>query len=255
MDWDRYWKWAERGSTIILVLCGLGGTYYAAGTYYGWDKQQPPSPITNHAGEAAVTLPPTWIPFALLGAAALLLFTMWAMILIRWQLKKNSTPPAFGDVRVVSLNEIQFNTSQIWDAAPWLELYLTFFNASQYTIRPVEIEGRIKVLGQEYHGHFELMDTMKWSAGAEFFKVEIKIPISSSEAKFLSEAIGEAHIQLSFPNGKLTFQLATPIKSTLIYFSLPDRVLRWSRCLNSFSASRSGASTSVKLPSADAAGE
>lgn len=224
MDWDRAWNWAQRASTIILVLCGLAGTYYAMGTYYGWDKHPTPAPATNHAGEAVVMLPPAWIAITLLGAALLLLLTMWAMILIRWKLSKKPALPTYGDVRVVSLNEIQFSSSRILDAAPWLELYLTFFNGSQYTIRPVEIEGRIKVSGQEYHSRLELMDTMKWSSGAEFFGVGVKIPVSASEAKFLSDAIGENHVLLGFPNGKLTFQLATPIRSTNIYFSLPDKI-------------------------------
>jgi hypothetical protein len=87
MDADRIWKWAERAAVVVIApLCAILGAYFAAGTYYGWDKR--PEPVAqDHAGGVAMTLPP-WLGFALLGIAIVSLLTGWGMIFIRRRANK-----------------------------------------------------------------------------------------------------------------------------------------------------------------------
>jgi hypothetical protein len=81
MDWDRSWKWAERAGFVITVFCTAAGAYYAAGTYYGWDK------LANAGGVATggvpMNAPTSWLAIILLMVAVITLATSWAMILIR----------------------------------------------------------------------------------------------------------------------------------------------------------------------------
>ena len=80
MDADRIWNWAERAAVVVIApLCALVGAYFAAGTYYGWDKQDAVPVIKDHASGPAMTLP-AWLGFALLGVAIVSLLTSWAMI-------------------------------------------------------------------------------------------------------------------------------------------------------------------------------
>jgi hypothetical protein len=91
MGRDWLWKLIERASTIILVVCALFGTYYAAATFYGWDKQTATDAKVHPATEGAMTLPPIWIAAAFFSIAIAMLFTMWAMIYIRQRSKNTAT--------------------------------------------------------------------------------------------------------------------------------------------------------------------
>jgi len=83
MDGERIWKWAERAAVVFIApLCAILGAYFAAGTYYGWDKQASVPITQDHAGALAMT-PPAWLGFALLGIAIMSLLTGWGMIFIR----------------------------------------------------------------------------------------------------------------------------------------------------------------------------
>lgn len=84
MDSERAWKWAERaGPVVIAPLCSLAALYFAAATYYGWDKQAAPPPvIKDDHGWSAMT-PAPWLGLALLCIAIVSVLTSWGMIFIR----------------------------------------------------------------------------------------------------------------------------------------------------------------------------
>jgi hypothetical protein len=98
---DRIWKWAERAAVVVIApLCAIAGAYFAAGTYYGWDKQ-----AATHAGGQAMTLPP-WLGLALLGIAIVSLLTGWCMIFIRWRPKKSKASNDDSAPAVPSIYEV-----------------------------------------------------------------------------------------------------------------------------------------------------
>jgi hypothetical protein len=83
MNWDRPWKWVERIGAVVTAICALAGTYYAAGTYYGWDKV--PRAVAA-GGNPASQIP--WFAAALLTAAIATLIMSSAMIVIRRRSEK-----------------------------------------------------------------------------------------------------------------------------------------------------------------------
>jgi hypothetical protein len=90
MDGERIWKWAERAAVVFIApLCAIIGAYFAAGTYYGWDKQASVPTTQDRAGALAMP-PPAWLGFALLGIAIMSLLTGWGMIFIRRRATKPS---------------------------------------------------------------------------------------------------------------------------------------------------------------------
>jgi hypothetical protein len=88
-------------------------------------------------------------------------------------------------------------------AAPWLELYLTFSNATGYEARPSNVTGRIAVSGQEFHGRIEFVDILKRHGSEPFFRFGLKIPVSASEAKYCLDCIQRRNLSLDFSHARL----------------------------------------------------
>lgn len=197
MDWEQIWKRIERAGFVVTPLCAIAGAYYTAGTYYGWDKQATAPLTKDHAGGIIMTLPP-WLGFALLGVAIVSLLTSWGMILIRRRTKNSPGQEFTAQAGMISINEIEFNTGRLTQAAPWLELYLTCFNASGFDMRPFSVTGRVNVSGQEFHSHIELIDVLKTFGSAQFFRIGLKIPVSASEAQYCLDSIKRRNLSVVF---------------------------------------------------------
>jgi hypothetical protein len=129
---------------------------------------------------------------------------------------------------MVSINEIEFSTGRLKQPAPWLELYLTCFNASGYEVRPIGVTGRVNVSGEEFHSRIELIDILKTCGNAQFCRVGIKIPVSASEAQHCVESIHGGTLIVAFSgSATLTFGVAIYGKSgpaPEINISLPGGV-------------------------------
>lgn len=106
---------------------------------------------------------------------------------------------------MISLNEIEFNTKRLNQPAPWLELNLTFFNATGHNARPLEVSGRVIVSGQEFHARIELVDLLQSYPYGEFFKTDLKIPVSTSEAQHCLETIKSSKLSVEFSDAHITF--------------------------------------------------
>jgi hypothetical protein len=237
METDPKWKRGERAAILFIgplcgilgVLCAALGAYFAAGTYLGWDKQAAaPVAKEDDAVGMAMMLPP-WLGFALLGVAILSLLTSWAIIFIRRRSKKQSAPsqvfvPLHG---MISINEVEFNTDRLGQAAPWLEIYLTCFNATGHPIRPLVASGRLLVSGQEFHGHLELADSnsVRSYGAATFFRFGLKVPVSATEARYCHQALASGHLFVDFPRVNIEFQIQIlNAPAATLYVDLPNRV-------------------------------
>jgi hypothetical protein len=234
METDPKWKRGERLAVVVIgplcgilgVLCAALGAYFAAGTYFGWDKQAMPPVTKDHAGGTIMTLPP-WLGLALLGVAIVSLLTSWGMILIRRRAKHGPDQKFTARAGMISLNEIEFNTSRLNQAAPWLEIYLTFFNDAGHLTRPYEATGRVIVSGQEFHGQIELIDLLKSHPDGQFFRTGLKIPVSASEAKHCLDSILFDNLSLDFSRATMTFGVIiynVPGPSPVLNVWLPMRV-------------------------------
>jgi hypothetical protein len=128
---------------------------------------------------------------------------------------------------MISINEVEFNTERLGQAAPWLEIYLTLFNATGHPVRPVMASGRVLVSGQEFHGQFELADSnsIRSYGAATFFRFGLKVPVSATEAKYCNEALNSGHLFVDFPNVKIEFQIQVLNEpAAALYVDLPNRV-------------------------------
>jgi hypothetical protein len=163
MDGERVWKWAERAAVVVIgPLCAVVGTYFAAGTYFGWDKQAAEPHAKDHAGAAMMALP-SWLGFALLGVAILSLLTGWTMILLRRQADKAGRQRPSDQTAVQSANrdrstdvqsavppesriyvtQMGIDTNKLQATPPKLEMYLLAVNATGQTINVVSASGSI----------------------------------------------------------------------------------------------------------------
>lgn len=106
---------------------------------------------------------------------------------------------------MISLNEIEFNIARLGQPAPWLELYLTFSNATGYEARLFNVTGRVTVSGQEFHAHIEFVDTLKSHGSESFFRFGIKIPVSASEAQYCLDCIQRRNLSVDFSEAIITF--------------------------------------------------
>jgi hypothetical protein len=100
---------------------------------------------------------------------------------------------------------MQFNPARLRQAAPWLELTLTFSNATGYEARPFEVTGRVTVSGQDFHAHIELADTAQSYGSGPSFRVRLKIPVSASEAEYCLDSIRRQNLSVGFPDSIVTF--------------------------------------------------
>jgi hypothetical protein len=230
MDSERAWKWAERvGPVVIAPLCSVAALYYAAATYYGWDKQVAPPTIKGEPWWSAMTETP-WLGFALLCVAIASVLTSWGMIFIRRRAEKQKAAGQEFIPRgaLISLNEIEFNVGRLSQAAPWLELYLTFSNATGYDTHPIAVTGRVTISGQEFRDHIELANALTSFGSAPFFRLGLKVPLSTSEAEYCLDTIRRKNLSISFPDSTVTFGIsihdgkARP--TPLVYAWLPKTI-------------------------------
>jgi hypothetical protein len=198
----------ERSAAIIGAVCAIATVYYTMGVYYGWDKQEA-AKISSAAATGGTHMNIQW-PIIILGVLATLsILTSWAMITIRLRRPKESIQKFVPHSGMISLNEIEFNIGRLSQAAPWLELYLTFFNATGRVIRPLSVRGRILVSAQEFHGHIELVAPVTTMYGEnKFFRMGVKIPVSSTEAEYCFDSIRRNNLQVGFVDGALAFQVS-----------------------------------------------
>jgi hypothetical protein len=224
MDWERAWKWIERVGSVIGAVCAITITYYTVGIFYGWDKQHSPS------GEVAATpsgaAMSTYWPLIVLGILAILtLATSWIMIFLRLWSKKQEERPFSARAGMLPIIEAEMNFSRLAQAAPWLEVYFTFFNGAGYIVRSISASGRITVSGQEFHGHIELNgDIFKFHPMDDFFRIGVKIPLSASEVEYITETIRRGNLLVGFPNAAISFQIDTPRAGTPFEAHLPPRL-------------------------------
>ena len=129
---------------------------------------------------------------------------------------------------LIALNEIEFNVGRLNQAAPWLELYLTFSNATGYDTHPVAITGRVTVSGQEFRDHIELANTLASFGSAPFFRMGLKVPLSTAEAEYCLDSIRRKNLSISFPDSAVTFGIAIhdgkSRPTPLLYARLPKTV-------------------------------
>jgi hypothetical protein len=236
VDSERKWKLAERYAVVVIaplcavlgLLCGALAAYYAAASYHGWDKQAAAPVSQDHAGGSAMTLPP-WLGFGLLGIAVALLLTSWGIIVIirRAEKRKAAGQEFIPKGNLISLNEIEFNPGRLRQAAPWLELNLTFSNATGYQPMPSTVTGRVTVSGQDFHAHIELADTVQSYGSGPFFKVRLKIPVTASEAEYCLDCIRRQNLSVGFPDSTVTCGIIIyyrPGPAPLLYVWLPRTV-------------------------------
>jgi hypothetical protein len=212
MDLERIWKGVERSAAIIGAVCAVATVYYTMGVYYGWDKQEA-AKVGSAATNGGIHMSIPWPIVALGLLATLAILASWVMIVIRLRGQKGAVQKFEPHSGMISLNEIEFNTGRLSQPAPWLELYLTFFNASGFDTRPFRIAGRVKVSGQEFHSHIELIDTLKACGNNQFFRVGLKIPLSASEAEYCLDSIRRRNLSVDFSGGIITFGITIYGKS------------------------------------------
>lgn len=106
---------------------------------------------------------------------------------------------------MIFINEIEFNIERLSQPSPWLELYLTFSNATGYGARPFNVTGRVTVSGQEFHAHIEFVDTLKSHGSESFFRLGLKIPVSTSQAQYCLDCIQRRDLSVDFSEAIITF--------------------------------------------------
>jgi hypothetical protein len=189
MDRERIWEWIERAGFVVTPLCAVAGAYYAAGTYYGWDKQ-----AATHAGGQAMTLPP-WLGIALLGVAIASVLTSWSMIFIRRRAAKSKQPDPNPTGRSPAIRapiiKVEIGHSRLSQAAPWLEFDCGGYNATGYNLQLNSVRGRIKVGREEFHGQLEFDRKEFMYPVDDFYTFSLKIPLTAAEAELCRRALAE----------------------------------------------------------------
>jgi hypothetical protein len=211
---DRLWKIIERSGGIVGTLCAVITAIYTVGIFYGWDKSMPSKPTSP-------VMSASWLLYALGAIGLALLATSWIMIFIRARQPKKLFIPR---PTMLPLNEVEISFASTWHVSPWLELYLTFFNASGFIVRPQIASGRIKVGGQEFHGHIELNTPVRSVPADGFFRVGLRVPLSAAEAKYIGEMNREGHILVVLPNAKIVFEIASFSRPATLDIPLPNQI-------------------------------
>jgi hypothetical protein len=219
MDRERIWERIERAGFVVTPLCAVAGAYYAAGTYYGWDKQ-----AATHTGGSAMTLPP-WLGIALLGVAIASLLTSWGMIFIRRRAKKPKDNPSGRSPSIYApIVDMEIDGSRLGQAAPWLFFDCFGYNATGYSLQLASVSGRIKIGSEEFHGQIEF-DRNSFMHPSDFFYVfSLRIPLTKPEAEVCMKVLGETPVYIEFIGASIEAVAHSSPANSLFQIKIPRQL-------------------------------
>jgi hypothetical protein len=234
MDSERAWKWAERaGPVVIAPLCSLAALYFAAATYYGWDKQAAPPPvIKDDHGWSTMTLTP-WIGLALLCIAIVSVLTSWGMIFIRRRAEKQKAagvktvvgyPEGRSESLYAPIIDMEIDASKLNQAAPWLVFSCFGYNATGYALQLAEVSGRIKIGAEEFHAKIEFDRNPFMHPSDIFYGFSLRVPLTKPEAEVCIRAFAETPVYIEFIGASIKGVAASQPANSIFRIKIPKQL-------------------------------
>jgi hypothetical protein len=94
--------------------------------------------------------------------------------------------------------DMTFDVGRLSAASPWLVFHCVAFNGTGYHVRLRGARGRIKLRMDEFHAQIEIGAPHPGGILDDFFKFEVKIPLSREEAETFRSATTESHVSIQF---------------------------------------------------------
>lgn len=150
------------------------------------------------------------------GLAAAALAVAWMAAKSRRRSSKRVT----SELEPLRLAEADVRRDHLRDAAPYLELMLTFQNASGYPLREIATRGHLTVNGKQFQRVLEFKHGAMVYGVDDFIRVGLKAPTSASEVEHVDLAVGDLLVE--FSDVVLTFHVAQPGKGEMLNVRIPS---------------------------------